>query len=544
MAHLFFWPSFHPSSFVRSVRDIFVTVCADSNRRSSNGTAEHKLKPTKLAHDELTQQLDCQLGVCEPLNITCGTEKRPSVDVPSQTTTKRIIWSTPGIVLVSLCFVFRTWSIVNPTTLYGQKQGVETTTSVPCVLISWLVVGAGLMWLFGRDVRRTDVVERSTDMEAGTCQTISPQDLTTQCPNYTATNRSLSMRLLISPTAPASTNIQPTFGKTSSNQRAAIGDQIQSASFGKTPSNQRAAIGDQTQSASTVDTTSTSSGDDTAAVGTTAVKEVWYELSCNHDPPSFLEDSAITLLRAKVKDLVPIAAPNLELKRLDICNWVDEQCQARHAPVTTAFITMQLFDSCLGAFRFGAATPVYLSEAALLLVSSLSIALKHDQRDCSLCASDCALMATQHFLNSQKQTFSSKDVAKTELAVLFETKFTFLLTPIAAAEYWGTVIGLDCRIGDSSTEAGAKMQRTFLKLVAMDAVPPNLPAGALGGAVVLAELYYRTFPASVSDTDERVELLQQGMAELYSRHERENATALLIAAEARTTVDQPAVVIG
>ena len=508
MAHLFFWLSFHPSSFVRSVRDIFVTVCAPSN-----GTAEHKLKPIKLAHGELTQQLDCQLGVCEPLNITRGTEKRPSVDVPSQTTTKRIIWSTPGIVLVSLCFVFRTWSIVNPTTLYGSNQGVEATTSVPCVLVSWLVVGAGLMWLFGRDVRKTDVVKRSTDMEAGTCQTIFPQDLTTQCPKYTATNRSLSMRLLISSTAPASTNMQPTFGKTSSNQRAAIGDQ--------------------TQSASTVDTTSTSSGAD------------WCnELSCNHDPPSFFEDSAITLLRAKVKDLVPIAAPNLELKRLDICNWVDEQCQARHAPVTTAFITMQLFDSCLGAFCFGAATPVYLSEAALLLVSSLSIALKHEQRYCSLCASDCALMATQHFLNSQKQTFSSKDVAKTELAVLFETKFTFLLTPIAAAEYWRTVIGLDCRIGDSSTEAGAKMQRTFLKLVAMDAVPPNLPAGALGGAVVLAELYYRTFPASDSGTDERVKLLQQGMAELYSRHERENATALLIAAEARTTVDQPVVVIG
>ena len=125
-----------------------------------------------------------------------------------------------------------------------------------------------------------------------------------------------------------------------------------------------------------------------------------------------------------------------------------------------------------------------------------------------------------------------------ELAVLFETKFTFLATPIAAAEYWGTVIGLDCRIGDSSTEAGAKMQRTFLKLVAMDAVPPNLPAGALGGAVVLAELY-RTCPASDSDTDERVELLLQKMAQLYSRRERENATAMHIAAEHRATFEQP-----
>ena len=300
--------------------------------------------------------------------------------------------------------------------------------------------------------------------------------------------------------------------------------------FGKPPSNQRAAIGDQAQSASSSDTTSTSSSDDYAAVFTTAVKEDWRdELFCNDDSPSFLEDSATALLRAKAKDLVPVAAPNLALKRLDICNWVYKQCQARHAPVTTTFITMQLFDTARGC---------HCLPRALLLVSSLSVALKHDQRSCSLCTSDCALLASRNFLNSQKHTYLPKDVIGMELAVLFETKFTFLATPIAAAECWATVIGFDCRIGDSSSEAGARMQQTFLKLVAMDSIPPNLPAGALGGAVVLAELY-RAGPASGSDTDERVALLLQKMSELYSLRDRENATAMLIAAEDHATFEQP-----
>ena len=58
----------------------------------------------------------------------------------------------------------------------------------------------------------------------------------------------------------------------------------------------------------------------------------------------------------------------------------------------------------------------------------------------------------------------------------------------------------------------------------MDSIPHNVPAGALGGAAVLAELY-RTYPASASDyeQDERVEVLLQKMARIYPRLLRENA---------------------
>jgi hypothetical protein len=441
-----------PSVSVHPLRDILmVSAPEDSNRRSSNGTAEHKPKRTKLARGDPAQRPDSLLGVGRPLTITRGTQRRPSVDV-----------------------------------LYADDDESTTICSDTPTGIDELVCYPTNQLVSDRPIDRVQYRDDIGECDLGFVQ------------------------LLCGTSDGMPDVVQPTFGKI--------------------PLNQRAAIGYQTQSASSADTTLTSSGDDNAAVDTTTVKEDWCdEKFCNHDPPSFLEDSAIALLRAKVKDLVPIAAPTLELKRFDICKWVHEQCQVRHAPVTTAFITMQLFDSALNKFGFG---------TALLLVSSLSVALKHDQRNCSICASECALLATQHCLNSQKRTFSSKDVIEMELAVLFETRFTFLLTPIAAAEHWATVIGFDCRIGDASTEAGAKMQRTFLNLVAMDAVPPNLPAGALGGAVVLAELY-RTCPASDSDTDERVELLLQKMAQLYSRRERENATAMHIAAEHCATFEQP-----
>ena len=452
----------------------------DSNHRSSIQTTEQEPKRVKLTYDDLIQRPVSRLGVCEPLDITYGTEKRPSDDVP------------------------RADDESHPTIRTDTPTGIDELVLDP------------------EAVQYCDCTDACGPMELAPLFRALPAE-----PGLSA---------------------QPTFGKTPSASLSEATQPTCLRSSATSTTDQYAAqpIGDQTQSASSVNTTSTSNDDDQsklhdkATVDTTAVQDVWGdELCCSsHDTPSFLEYSAIVLLRAKAKDVVPVAALDLGSKRFDICNWLHKQCTKRNAPITTAFIAIQLFDCALGServieSRLRIAKPaggVSSGEKdttcfdALLLVSCLSVALKHEQRECSLVTSDCALLATHHFLNFEKHTFSSSDVIEMELRLLFETEFKVLLTPIAAAQLWSTAIRFDCGIGDPNSEKGVNMQRTLLKLIAMDSIPHNVPAGALGGAAVLAELY-RTYPASASDyeQDERVEVLLQKMARIYPRLLRENA---------------------
>ena len=259
-----------------------------------------------------------------------------------------------------------------------------------------------------------------------------------------------------------------------------------------------------------------------------------------HDDPSVIKDSAEKLLVVKADHVIPVASTAINTSlRLKICSWVYRQCEARYAPLSTAFITMQLFDRVFGS---GKARVARRNEAqardehdatmtnapvfdTILLVASLSVALKHTLRESSLSASDCALVATHHFLNTSRHVFSKQDVTNAELYLLFETRWAIHCTPLDAVGAWASVIGvgigeIECDDDDDDeidSQQSFQISLILFKIITLGVMPPNVPACALGAAAVLAVLWRGTTASSAAS---EARLLEK-VTELYPQLEQE-----------------------
>lgn len=203
--------------------------------------------------------------------------------------------------------------------------------------------------------------------------------------------------------------------------------------------------------------------------------------------------SAITLLLAKANEVVPTAGALPRPVRAALVDWFNVHCVHHRAPVSAVFLALQIFDrvspSCFQAYA--GQDDIDMSwVATLVIVASLSLALKRERRDSMMNVAECVSVANTHFLNVNCVPSTPTDVIQMETKIMFELDWSFQLTPHCTAALWAEALGIDeyGHFGEGEGELSLDIQQTLTRLEQTGEIPEKVPTVALGGVLLIAAL--------------------------------------------------------
>ena len=109
----------------------------------------------------------------------------------------------------------------------------------------------------------------------------------------------------------------------------------------------------------------------------------------------------------------------------------------------------------------------------LVIVASLSLALKRERRDNMMNVAECVNVANTHFLNVNRVPSTPTDVVQMETKIMFELDWSFQLTPHCAAALWAEALGIDeCgHFGEGEGELSLDIQQTLTRLEQTGEIP-------------------------------------------------------------------------
>ena len=171
--------------------------------------------------------------------------------------------------------------------------------------------------------------------------------------------------------------------------------------------------------------------------------------------------------------------------------WWTVQHRAPQSAVSAVFLALQIFDRVsrlLSHMRDRRYRHVLGGD--VVIVASLSLALKRERRDNMITVAECVNVANTHFLNVNRVPSTPTDVVQMETKIMFELDWSFQLTPHCAAALWAEALGVDAcgHFGEGEGELSLDIQQTLTRLEQTGEIPEQVPTVALGGVLLIAAL--------------------------------------------------------